>query len=99
MSVLPWRQPPATPTPGPHAAGLPAPAEAPAVRADPRALTREFFAYRQGQLDGRPHSVEEAAERFGLDLAFARTVDAYLTARQRLRVSRVGWRAGLPRGC
>jgi hypothetical protein len=60
-------------------------------------LARRFVAYRQGRLDGTMHSVDDAAEYFGIDTAFANRVEAYLLARHRLHVSRAGWRAGLAR--
>ncbi len=60
-------------------------------------LPLQFLAFREGRADGRAHSLEDTAARFGIDLPFAQRVDAYLAARRRLHVSRAGWRAGLPR--
>ena len=57
-------------------------------------LHRQFLAYREGWTDGRRHSLEETAERFGIDLATARLTEAYLRARFQLQVDQTGWRAG-----
>lgn len=56
-------------------------------------LHRQFLAYREGHADGRPHSLAEAAEHFGIDLETARLTERYLQARLRLHVDRAGWRA------
>jgi hypothetical protein len=95
MSVpFPWRceSPPAA-----HAAATTAPGRSVEFPAELHPLARQFLAYREGRLDGRLHSLEDAAERFGIDPPFARTVDEYLGARRRLRLRRAGWRASLAR--
>lgn len=97
MSMLLRRQS-GTATPLSTAGARPRPVDGLPPRAEWSRLARQYRAYREGRLDGRCHSLEEAAEHFGLDPAFARTVDGYLAAQERLRLSRAGWRAGLPRG-
>jgi hypothetical protein len=75
----------------------PPPAAAPLDRdlaAPVHPLHRRFLAYREGQVDGCRHSVDEAAEHFGIDPALARLTDRYLQARRRLVLGRAGWRAG-----
>lgn len=61
--------------------------------ADLHPLHRRFLAYRAGTVDGRQHSLEEAADYFGIDPATARLTDQYILARRRLEVARSGWRA------
>jgi hypothetical protein len=56
-------------------------------------LHRRFLAYRGGLVDGQRHSVDEAAQHFGIDPATARLTDEYVQARLRVHVERTGWRA------
>jgi len=56
-------------------------------------LHRQFLAYAEGHEDGQPHSLAEAAEHFGIDLATARLTANYLRARYDMYVTRAGWRA------
>ena len=65
----------------------------PRFAADLHPLHRQFLAYREGLADGRPHSLQEAADRFGLDPTVARLTDEYLQARRRVHLDRAGWRA------
>ena len=93
MSVLPWDRLRGS-SQGPHRGSAPGTTE-PALSSDAMAsLTRRFMAYRQGEWDGTPHSLEETAAHFGVDLVFASRIDAYLKARLRLSsAGRAGARA------
>jgi hypothetical protein len=75
------------------AADRQASASNPHFAADLHPLHRRFVAYRDGLGDHRPHSLQETADHFGIDLALARLTDEYLQARRRLYVGRSGWRA------
>jgi hypothetical protein len=65
----------------------------PHFTADLHPLHRRFLAYRHGLADQRPHSLQETADHFGIDLALARLTEEYLQARRRFYVDRSGWRA------
>ncbi len=69
-------------------------ADAPGFLAALHPLEREFLAYRHAAAGGQPHSLDETAEHFGIDPAFARLVDEYLAIRRRLHLEQAGWRAG-----
>ena len=87
--------PQATPRTRGAAAADQAPAlPVPRFAADLHPLHRQFLAYREGLTDGRPHSLEEAADYFGIDPAIARLTDEYVQARRRVQLDRAGWRAG-----
>ena len=60
-------------------------------------LHQEFLAYRAGLADGQPHKLSETATRFGIDLNTARVTEAYLQARFRVYVDRMGWRGSTRR--
>jgi hypothetical protein len=95
--VLPWR---AWPDAALHTGCAPGPRQ-PNDRSERgtsvQPLVRQYLAYREGRLDGIEHSTAEAADRFGLDPAFAGAIDEYLAAYLRLRIQRTGWRASLIR--
>jgi len=78
---------------GESAADRPASTSNPPFAADLHPLHRRFLAYRDGLADHRPHSLQETAYHFGIDLDLARVTDEYLQARRRLHVDRSGWRA------
>ena len=60
-----------------------------------RSMTQRYFEQRDGVGTEPDQSLDDLAERLGVDQAFAGSLRAYFLARQRLHLSRSGWRASL----
>lgn len=63
-----------------------------------QSLAGQFVAFQEGIVDDQSPAIADAADHFGVDPTFARTVEEYLQARRQLRLARFGWRAGFRRG-